>query len=333
MSAAPLRLQALGAAAGLVADRLLGEPPVPGRLHPVALYGRAVLRLEQDLYADDRRHGAAYAAVGSVAAALTGRALGRLGTFPSTAAATYVSAAGRALHAAAADVGRALERDNLVEARELLPSLVGRDPTRLDAAAIARAVVESVAENTSDAVVAPLLWGALAGPPGIAGYRAVNTLDAMVGYRTSRYHRFGWAAAKLDDAANWLPARLTATLACGLAPLVGGSPRQAGACWHRYGAAHPSPNAGRVEAAFAGALRVRLGGGDNRYGDHTDPRPVLGDGRQPIVTDIHRAVRLATAVGSAAAVLAAGVAAVNPALAGSRSRVPAGDQPERWGRR
>ena len=102
----------------------------------------------------------------------------------------------------------------------MLPNLCGRDPAGLDAAEIARAVIESVAENTSDAMVAPLLWGAVAGPPGLAAYRAINTLDAMVGHRSPRYLRFGWAAARLDDAANWIPARVTAALAVACAPLV-----------------------------------------------------------------------------------------------------------------
>ena len=122
---------------------------------------------------------------------------------------------------------------DLAAARRRLPALCGRDPDQLDAAGLARAAVESVAENTSDAVVAPLLWGAVFGLPGLLGYRAVNTLDAMIGHHSPRYERFGWAAARLDDAANLIPARVTGLLAAALAPAVGGRPRP--------GAAHAAP--------------------------------------------------------------------------------------------
>jgi adenosylcobinamide-phosphate synthase len=200
----------------------------------------------------------------------------------------------------------ALEAGDVPAARALLPTLAGRDPSALDAGELARATVESVAENTSDAAVAPLVWGALAGLPGLLGYRAVNTLDAMVGYRSPRYARFGWAAARADDVANWLPARLTAALTVAVAPLAGGSPRGALRVWWRDGAAHPSPNAGRCEAAAAGALGLRLGG-RNVYGSRVEDRPVLGDGRAPASRDVARAVRLSRAVWLAAAALAVAV--------------------------
>lgn len=198
----------------------------------------------------------------------------------------------------------ALDAGDVDAARRRLPHLCGRDPSRLDGKELARATVESVAENTSDAVVAPLVWGAALGVPGLLAYRAVNTLDAMVGHRSSRYARFGWAAARLDDAANWLPARLTGLLTVACAPLAGGSPRAAYAVLRRDGAAHPSPNAGRCEAAFAGALGVRLGG-VNVYDDRAEHRPELGDGRAPDAADVRRAVRLSRAVTVAAAAIAA----------------------------
>jgi adenosylcobinamide-phosphate synthase len=162
--------------------------------------------------------------------------------------------------------------------------------------------VESVAENTSDAVVAPLFWGALAGLPGLLGYRAVNTLDAMIGHRSPRYLRFGWAAARLDDAANWLPARLAAVLTAAIAPSVAGSPAAAWRAWRRDARQHPSPNAGVVEAAFAGSLGVRLGG-TNSYQGRAEVRGVLGDGRPVAVADIARAVRLSRRVSGAALAL------------------------------
>jgi adenosylcobinamide-phosphate synthase len=182
--------------------------------------------------------------------------------------------------------------------------LVGRDPAALDEPGIARAVVESVAENTCDAVVAPLFWGAVAGLPGLLGYRAVNTLDAMVGHRSPRYARFGWAAARLDDVANLVPARLTAALVAVVAPLLGGDARRAVRITLRDGRKHPSPNSGISEAAFAGALGLRLGG-RNTYVGRVENRPELGDGRPPTASDIGAATRLCAAVTGAAAVAAA----------------------------
>ncbi|MET8144439.1 cobalamin biosynthesis protein [Sphaerisporangium sp. NPDC005288] len=220
-----------------------------------------------------------------------------------TALATWAVLGGTTLGREGAYMARALEADDLVAARDRLPHLCGRDPSGLSADELARATVESIAENTSDAVVAPLVWGAVAGVPGLLAYRAINTLDAMVGHRSERYERFGWAAARLDDVANYVPARITGALACVLAPLVGGSPRRAAAVLRRDGGRHPSPNSGRCEAAFAGALGVRLGG-RNVYAGRVEHRPVLGDGRDPRVGDIARSVRLARAVNLAAAGLA-----------------------------
>ena len=200
----------------------------------------------------------------------------------------------------------------------MLPALCGRDPGQLDAAGLARAAVESVAENTSDAVVAPLLWGAVFGLPGLLGYRAVNTLDAMIGHHSPRYERFGWAAARLDDAANLIPARVTGFLAAALAPAVGGHPGQALRTLRRDGAHHPSPNAGRCEAAFAGALGVRLGG-RNSYQGRAEQRGLLGDGAPPTAPDITRAVRLSRLVSSAALLMAAVITHGVHAMHGRRS--------------
>lgn len=215
----------------------------------------------------------------------------------------------------------ALEAGDLAAARRRLPHLAGRNPERLDETELARATVESIAENTSDAVVAPLVWGAAAGVPGLLAYRAINTLDAMVGHRSPRYERFGWASARLDDAANLLPARLTAALTVLAAPIAGGSPRRALAVLRRDGHRHPSPNAGRCEAAFAGALGVRLGGA-NDYGGRVEHRPHLGDGDGPRVPDISRSVRLARAVGLSAVALTAIAAAIAGFGRGRRARRP-----------
>ena len=160
---------------------------------------------------------------------------------------------------------------------EELPSLVGRDPSELDASGIAAAVIESLAENSVDAVIAPAFWAAVAGAPGAAAYRAVNTMDAMVGRRDDRYGNFGWAAARLDDVANYVPARIFAGLVVVLCPHRAG---EIIAAVRRDAPAHPSPNAGVAEAALAAALGRRLGG-PLRYGDTEENRPLLGDGPRP----------------------------------------------------
>ncbi len=285
----------LGAAAGLALDRLLPEPP--GTVHPVALFGVVMTGVERRIHRDTRGAGIVHAVAG-VALGLGVGAVVR-----STALATSSAVAGRALASAAGDVGRSLGDGDLERARALLPSLVGRDPAGLGPGEMARAVVESVAENTVDAVVAPAFWAAVAGAPGALGFRAANTLDSMVGHRSPRYANYGWASARLDDALAWVPARLTAALVA----LV--RPRSARAVWiavRDQAPAHPSPNAGVAEAAFAAALGVRLGGA-NRYGDRVEERGSLGTGRPPAADDIGAAVRLSGDVGAA---LAAGLALI-----------------------
>jgi adenosylcobinamide-phosphate synthase len=310
---------AAGLLLGAALDAVLADPQ---RGHPVAAFGAAASRAEAALWADSRGRGMTMVAVCLAPVAATGlagqlasahRADGRLARVrPSasvavTALATWAVLGGTSLAREAQAIGRLLDDGDLAAARRRLPALCGRDPDRLDAAGLARATVESVAENTSDAVVAPLLWGAVLGVPGLLGYRAVNTLDAMIGHHSPRYERFGWAAARLDDAANLIPARITGLLAAGLAPAVGGSPRHALRMLRRDGGKHPSPNAGRCEAAFAGSLAVQLGG-QNVYHGQTEQRGLLGDGGPPDAADIARAVRLSRLVSVAAAALAAVIA-------------------------
>lgn len=272
--------RSLAASAGIVADVLLGEPP--SSVHPVVGFGRVMRAVERTAYRDTRGAGAAHAAIG----AGLGLAGGEL--VWSTTIATGLAVGGRALGDAAKAVGLALDAGDLDGARALLPSLVGRDSTELDVKGVARAVVESVAENTVDAVVAPALWGAVMGAPGALGYRAVNTLDAVVGHRSARYANYGWASARADDVAGWVPARVTAALVAAVRP------RSARAVWaavRTQAPAHPSPNAGVAEAAFAAALGLRLGG-ENRYADRIELRPALGTGRPPEPADIGLAVDL-----------------------------------------
>ena len=196
-----------------------------------------------------------------------------------------------------------LSADRIEDARRLLPSLCGRDPSTLDPDGLIRASVESVAENTSDAQVAPLMWAAVGGVPAILVYRGANTLDAMIGHRSPRYERFGWAAARFDDVLNMAAARLTGLMVAFCAPLVGGSPTSAVRAWCRDAARHPSPNAGVAEASFAGALNVRLGG-PTQYAHRLEIRPTLGDGSAPQIDDLRRAVRLSQAVQFVSATLA-----------------------------
>ena len=317
-----MRQQGSGRALGLVLGVLVDKGvPDPRRGHPVALFGQAAAWVEQRMWADTRARGVAYAAMNVGAATALGLALGRAVRPPSpravvavTAACTWAVVGQASLVREAERMRVVLETGDVPAARQRLPHLCGRDPSSLDEKELTRATVESVAENAADALVAPMLWGAAFGPAGLLGYRAVNTLDAMVGHRGPRYRRFGWAAARLDDAANWLPARVTALLAVGAAPLVNGSVREAWRVLRRDGARHPSPNAGRCEAAAAGALGVRLGG-PNHYPYGVDRRPELGGGPAAEPADIARAVRLARVVEVGSVLLAAALPVLGKRLA------------------
>lgn len=300
---------AAGLLAGYLADVALGDPR---RGHPVAAFGTAAAALEKATYRDSRVAGAVY--VATLLGALAGAAAVAARANPSRpallAAATWVSLGGTTLARTGEQMADLLDAGDIDGARALLPSLCGRDPQYLDADGLARAALESIAENTSDAAVAPLFWAACAGVPGALVYRGANTLDAMVGYRSERYQRFGWAAARFDDVLNYLPARLTGALVVACAGTVGGSPGAALKAWRADAGRHPSPNAGVAEASFAGALGVRLGG-PTQYRHGLQNRPVLGDGRTPTSTDLRRAVRLSRRVQAGAAVLAASLAALS----------------------
>jgi len=296
---------ALGLAGGLGLDAVLADPR---RGHPVAAFGAVAAAAERVAHRDSRMVGTAYAGVLAGAVVLAGVGLSRSARTPAqhlllTATATWAVVGGTTLRREARAMARLLDEDDVDGARARLSHLCGRDATVLEPAGLVRATVESIAENTSDAVVGPLVWGVVAGVPGLLAYRAVNTLDAMVGHRSDRYVRFGWAAARLDDVVNLVPARLTAALTVALAPLVGGRPRLASRAWRRDGHKHPSPNAGPVEAAFAGALGRTLGGPVSYVGRRED-RPLLGDGPAPGVADIARANRLSAAIGRTAGGLA-----------------------------
>lgn len=279
----------VGAGVGLVLDQLWPEPP--SVVHPVALFGRLMDHVELRNYRDARVPGVVHALVGAAVGSTAGSVM------RSTTAATALAVGGRALREAARDVSTALSAGDLTRARAALPALVGRDPTDLNAEEIARATIESVAENTVDAIVAPALWAAVAGPAGALAYRAVNTMDAVVGHHSTRYENYGWASARLDDVANWLPARCTAALVALVRPRA---TREIRWVVSHQAPAHPSPNSGVAEAAFAAALGVRVGG-RNRYGDRVEDRAPLGRGRAPAPSDIEAAVRLCRDVTTALA--------------------------------
>jgi adenosylcobinamide-phosphate synthase len=301
------RADAAGLAAGYLLDAVFGDPR---RFHPVAGFGTAAGALERRLYAPTRRRGAAFtaiavgvpAAAGVAAAAVTRRHPWARAVL--VAGATWTVLGGRTLRRESRVMAKHLSSGDLDAARGRLNHLCGRDPRGLDESELARATVESVAENTSDAVVAPLVWGGLLGLPGLLAYRAANTLDAMVGHRSPRYERFGTASARLDDLLNLLPARLTGLLTIAAAPIAGGNPRETLRVWRRDRNDHPSPNAGQCESAMAGALGVRLGG-RNVYFGRSETRPFLGDGPRPSAVHLRRAARVSGAVGLAAAVGAA----------------------------
>lgn len=279
-------------AAGLALDALLGEPPEA--VHPTVWMGRVISAVEKRAIAVDgpyarRLIGACLAVFLPATVFLIARAV--LDACPRrlrwTAEAILLSTtfSMRGLARAARAVEHELAGGDLEAARGRVGELVGRDTAHLSPAEVARAAVESVAENASDGVVAPMLYGALFGAPGALAYKAVNTLDSMVGYRAGRYAELGWASARLDDLANFLPARVTALCVAAVSgPAALRSAR-------RYGPLTSSPNAGRAEAAFAGALGLRLGG-TNTYRGEVHPGPILGDGDPPDVEDIRRAVAL-----------------------------------------
>lgn len=193
----------------------------------------------------------------------------------------YTSVAARDLARHGKEVYDALKAGDLPQARQRVGYMVGRDTEGLDEREVVRATVESVAESIVDGVTAPLFWAALLGPIGALAYRAVNTLDSMFGYRDERYEKFGWVAARLDDVVNFIPARLTGPLICLAAGLLGMRGRNAWRVLQRDGGKHPSPNAGRTEAAVAGALGVRLGG-VNYYAGEASIKPHLGNGEEPL---------------------------------------------------
>jgi adenosylcobinamide-phosphate synthase len=273
----------------LLLDLVLGDPRwMP---HPVRLIGRLIAALEgpaRRAIPDARLAGSVTALAVILAAALaTGAMIGISGWIhPMLEDAVsilllYTTLAARDLADHSIGVYRALERFDLAEARRLVSWLVGRDTERLTEAEVVRAAVESVAENTVDGIIAPLFFAAIGGPAVAMAYKAVSTLDSMIGYRSERYIDFGRTAAKIDDGANYFPARLAAPIITAAAALTGGRATAAWRIARRDGRKHLSPNAGIAEAAFAGALGIRLGGVIERRGRPVN-LPEIGDTIMPL---------------------------------------------------
>ncbi len=275
--------QMMGAGAGLLLDRAFGELPV--EVHPVARFGKVMTELEMFLWRATKASGASYGFLGLSLASLASPLVSS--PFIGTAIGTYIAVAERSLLENASAIDSSLERGDLELARGQLPSLVGRDPSGLEASEIARAVVESVAENSSDAVIAPMFYGALLGGTGSLVYRSINTMDAMVAYKNPRYVDFGWFSARLDDIANYLPSRLAVLLSWS-APT--GRSAKLGLILEDA-SRHPSPNAGVIEAAYAHKLGIMLGG-VNSYGGQTEIRHEMGEGPSASRHDIKRAADL-----------------------------------------
>jgi adenosylcobinamide-phosphate synthase len=300
--------------AGFLLDLLLGDPPwLP---HPVRLIGRLVVWGEPRcrlLIANEYLAGAVFAfgvviaAGGSVWLSIWG--LWQIHPVLGGLAMVYFMYAGLAMCDLAREAGAVwlkLQADESISARRQLARIVGRDTAQLDAPEIVRATIETVAESTVDGILAPLLFAALGGAPGLWAYKAINTLDSMVGHHEAPYARFGWAAARLDDVANFVPARVGLLLFGVGTWVAGGEP---GRCWRigwRDGGKHPSPNAGIAEAAMAGALGVQLGG-RNTYDGVEEVRPYLGDPVRALeISCIPQAIRVMYATSAVGLVLCLG---------------------------
>ncbi|WP_429499591.1 CobD/CbiB family cobalamin biosynthesis protein [Robbsia andropogonis] len=309
------------ALAAVAVDRCLGEP---ARWHPLIGVGRVANGIERafNRKAPSRTHHVHVPRCGEhecddvraqsadrAAAAISARMRGFLGwacvVLPPTAAAAFIlhrcpwpiaallhvlllwfALGARSLRDHIAPVAQALARADLMSARAAAARVVSRDLTHADETAVAKAAVESTLENGSDAIFAPLFWFLIGGGPAALAYRLINTLDAMWGYRTPRLLHYGWAAARIDDIANWIPARLTA-----MAYLALGAAGDGWRCWQQQAPAWDSPNAGPVMAAGAGSLQVQLGG-TARYHGRDEHRPLLGCGAPPMARDVTRALAL-----------------------------------------
>lgn len=265
-------------------DALLGEPK---RWHPLVGFGRLATRVERLLYASHRLAGllALLLVVSPFVLLAYWLQTYTHGPF-ATAVLLYIAIGWKSLVRHAQPIATSLMADNIDKARRKLSRIVSRDTDGIHEEGIARATVETVLENGCDAIFGAIFWALVAGAPGVVLYRLVNTLDAMWGYKNERYLHFGWAAARLDDLLNFIPARLTAVSYC----LLGNAAR-GWRCWQQQGTGWKSPNAGPVMASGAGSLGLLLGGSAQYHGKQQF-RPILGEGRAPGANDITRALHL-----------------------------------------
>ncbi len=268
----------------LALDAWLGEPK---RFHPLVGFGNMALAIEQLIYANSKKNGS-YTVMLLVIPPVACVAFAQIVfEFPIIDIAVLYFAIGwKSLTIHAKQVKAALQDDNLVAARQYVGYLVSRDTTEMDSIGITKGTIESVLENGNDAIFGALFWFVVAGAPGAVAYRLVNTLDAMWGYRNTRYRQFGWAAARLDDCMNYIPARLTA-----FSYALMGNVRTALSCWREQGSVWKSPNAGPVMASGAGSLNLSLGGPACYHGK-LENRIILGTTRTPEIGDIDMALRL-----------------------------------------
>lgn len=270
----------------LLLDAWLGEPR---RFHPLVGFGKLAYYTEQQLYTDSRLHGLlAVLLLVAPFVLLTIFVTHTPWYFAVDLLTLYLAIGWNSLDKHARRVKNALLTGDLQNARQQVGMLVSRDTTGLGPIGVTRGTIESVLENGNDAVFGVIFWFIIAGAPGAVAYRIINTLDAMWGYRNNRYHRFGWAAARLDDCLNFIPARLTA-----LSYALTGSARNAFSCWRIQGTTWKSPNAGPVMAAGAGSLSITLGG-PARYQGQLESRPILGNGPAPNASKIEDALGLIT---------------------------------------
>ena len=294
-----MRFGIMALIAGYILDLLLGDPE--WLYHPVRLIGKLISRLEKRLRAQSgnlRRSAVILTAV-TVLATMAAAALvlfllslwGRIPLFAGMTLLNWMGIAVTCMAKEARGVEKALER-GLPDARKQVARIVGRDTQNLDEEEIVKATVETVAENTTDGVISPLFWALLGGPVLLWGFKAANTLDAMVGYMDEKYRDIGWSSAKLDDVMNWLPARLTALLMICAAFLTGLDGKNALRIVRRDHANHTSPNCAWSEAAAAGALHIQLGGTHEYFGKPV-VKPTIGDADRPAEkTDVRKANRL-----------------------------------------
>ncbi|AZZ41544.1 cobalamin biosynthesis protein [Acidipropionibacterium jensenii] len=315
---AALLARGVGIGLGVLADRSIADPQ---HHHPVAAFGSAADRLEKWVWEDSVTCGGLYTAACLLPLGVLGAAADRatrdhpVARVIVTAAATWAVVGATSLAREGDTMASRLAAEDLEGARDQLSHLCGRDPSSLDEPELARATVESMAENTADAAVASIFWGAVGGLPAMLIHRGANTLDAMVGHHNERFERFGKISAHLDDLLDLAPARITGVLACMLAPMVGGDLRRSLSVLARDHAHHPSPNGGWCESAWAGALGVTLGGRNLYYGSREENRPLLGNGPRPDADKVRDAARLVQAVTFAATGIAvSGVAAAGHLL-------------------